>query len=168
MSKGLGSVQRKINQLFAGDSEGVFTTEDLCREIYGGEPSKKQRVAVLRAAKAVAKQHRDIACWKSETRGGTCIFFHHDNVMSYAIARQRGFWLNCCDSNTEARRQLKDESHCELMKPGGTWWLFVQQWIAERDNDTARLAELQPLLDAHEQQMTAMTESLRTIFAKQA
>jgi hypothetical protein len=33
------------------------------------------------------------------------------------------------------------------MAPGGAWWVYVQKWIAERDNDTAKLAELKPFLD---------------------
>ena len=146
MSKGPGIIQRKINALFAADPQGVFTTEDLCREVYGSlEITKKQRVAVLRAAKAVIGWSPGMECWRSPRQGRTCIFFFHDNVMSYAIARQRND--DWCETNTEAKQSLQTLQHKELMAPGGAWWLHVQMWIAERDNDTARLAELQHKLD---------------------
>jgi hypothetical protein len=131
MSKGFGSVQRKIDQLFSGDPEGVFSTGDLASEVYGTMwPTKKERVAIIRAAHAVAKKHPGIHSWKSEIRGGSWFWFHHDNVMSYAIAR-----LRCREpSNAAARRRLReDDRYAPCIVSGGRWWREVQEWIAERD-----------------------------------
>jgi hypothetical protein len=167
MSKGFGRVQREIDQLFAGDPEGVFTTGDLCYEVYGTlHPSKKQRVAIIRAAKAVAKTHPGIDSQRSETRGGAWIWFHHDNVMSYAIARTRSNNISRIDTNKEARKDLDNEHDRELMAPGGTWWLFVQQWVAERDNDHARLTKLQPALDELEKGRERWLAAGRAMFGK--
>jgi hypothetical protein len=55
MSKGPGSVESKLRDIFAKDRHGVFTTETLCRRVYGvKEIQKKHRVAVLRALKRLA------------------------------------------------------------------------------------------------------------------
>jgi hypothetical protein len=91
MSKGPGSVQRKIDSLFAGDPEGVFSTADLCDEVYGLtiEFSKKQHVSIIRAAHAVAKNHPSIHALKCRTRGSSWIWLHRDNLMSFAIAHAR-------------------------------------------------------------------------------
>jgi hypothetical protein len=166
MSKGFGIVQRKIDKLFSGDPEAVFTVEDLCKEVYDAfDCTKAQRVAVIRAAKAVAKRHPGIEMWKGETRGGQSIFLHHDNVTSYAVARLIGeargaTWAR--KDQSHARETLsKDERYAELIKPGGTWWLFVQNWIAERDGDKAKLAELQPKFDELEHEIDTDDMSYR-------
>jgi hypothetical protein len=169
MSRGLGVVQRKIDELFSGDPEAVFTIEDLCKKVYGGfDCTKAQRVAVIRAAKAIAKRHPGIDMWNGETRGSQLIFLHHDNVTSYAVARLiseawGATWAR--RDQSEARQILKtDQRHIELIKPGGTWWLFVQQWIAERDNDQARLEELKPALQQLEKERQAWFATARTMF----
>jgi hypothetical protein len=38
---------------------------------------------------------------------------------------------------------------------GGEWWLRVQEWIARQNNDTARLAELLPMIAAEKQKAQA-------------
>jgi hypothetical protein len=166
MSKGLGFVQRKIDQLFRDDPEGVFATSDLCSEVYHSlYPSKKQRVAIIRAAKAVAEKHPGIDSCKSQRRGGSWFWFHHDNVMSYAIARTRSDWYRYGPkTNQEARKELDKEENRALLVPGGTWWLFVQQWVAERDHDQQRLAELKPALDELEKSQQAWLETGQAMF----
>jgi hypothetical protein len=162
MSKGPGVIQRAISGLFAADPEGVFTTEDLCREVYASrQPSKKERVAILRAAKALMHRYPGMVCQKAETQGGTCIFFHHDNLVSYAIARLRSDRLIKCPSNAQARLDLQKERCRKLMAHGGSWWLLVQDWIAKRDHDTARLQELKPYHDARIKALEELLASKR-------
>jgi hypothetical protein len=55
MSRGPGTVQRRLQEIFAREPKGVFTTEMLCRGMYGQKKvQKKHRVAVLRALKRLA------------------------------------------------------------------------------------------------------------------
>jgi hypothetical protein len=75
-------------------------------------------------------------------------------LLSYAMARLKSDFLYnyrnadpCChESNvrTEAdlRATLADERHQALMAEGGAWHGFVQEFIAERDGDLARLRRL--------------------------
>ena len=50
MSRGPGRVQRSILALIKDEPDGAWTTDDLCRHIYGERSiEKKHRVAVLRA-----------------------------------------------------------------------------------------------------------------------
>ena len=56
MSRGLGRVQRSILSAFQDAKHPAFDTRDLCKVVYGSDnPTKKQRVAVLRAIKSLAK-----------------------------------------------------------------------------------------------------------------
>jgi hypothetical protein len=160
MSKGLGRVQREIDSIFRLEPEGAFTVEDLCWRIYVCLGEKRHRVAVIRAAKAVAKRHPGIHWWRSERAGSTLIFFHHDDVISYALARLKSDpW--CDDDDKVLWQKLGKEEYQELVKPGGSWWLHVQEWTAKRDNDAARLEELKPLLDAQQKRLDASAASLR-------
>src|SRR5205807_9024028 len=91
MSKGPGRIQRTIDAIFKDNPDSAFTVEELCSGVYGyGKREKRHRVAVIRAAKAVAKNLPDIVVWNAEWRGGTLIFFNHRSIMSYAIARLKG------------------------------------------------------------------------------
>jgi hypothetical protein len=57
MSNGPGSVERCLREVFAKEPKGVFTTEMLCRRVYGEKKiEKKHRVAVLRALKRLAER----------------------------------------------------------------------------------------------------------------
>jgi hypothetical protein len=49
MSRGFGQVQRAILTLIERDPGGAWSMNDLARRIYGCEPEKKHRVALLRA-----------------------------------------------------------------------------------------------------------------------
>jgi hypothetical protein len=55
MSKGPGRAQRAILALIAGNPDGAWTTDELCREVYAGinRVEKKHRVAVLRALRTM-------------------------------------------------------------------------------------------------------------------
>src|SRR5689334_4814729 len=55
MSRGPGHVTKALFQLFGGQQRVLFTTTDLCRIVYGCEqPTKAQRVAVLRAVRKIS------------------------------------------------------------------------------------------------------------------
>jgi hypothetical protein len=90
MSKGLGRVQREIDSIFENNPNDSFTVEELYIRIYGRyRIEKRHRVAVIRAAKAVAQRHPNIVSWRAEIRGRTLLFFNHRSVMSYATTRLR-------------------------------------------------------------------------------
>jgi hypothetical protein len=52
MSRGPGLIQRAILALITSDSNGAWTTSDICQHVYG-KTFKRQRVAVLRAMRSV-------------------------------------------------------------------------------------------------------------------
>ena len=89
MSKGPGRIERAIAAILDGEPNNAFTTEDLCERVYPGvnRVEKKHRVAVLRAANKLVKRRDNTGCWRSESLGGTRVYFNVDNVMSYAMAR---------------------------------------------------------------------------------
>jgi hypothetical protein len=106
MSKGPGPVMRKIDSLFASDPQAVFSTADLCAYVYGLELyelafqfPKKQRVAIIRAAHRVARNHPGIHALKTNARGNSWLWFHHDNPKSSQLARSRA---NSGSSSPEA------------------------------------------------------------------
>jgi hypothetical protein len=152
MSKGPGRIQPAIHDIFRDERDGAFTVEELCDRVYGyGKAEKRHRVAVIRAAKAVAKDLPDIVIWNAEWRGGGLIFFNHRSVMSYAIARLKSDnienWMHRL-TDDEARAKLRDETHAALIAPNGFWWGFVQEWIAEQDGDTATVERLKAQREA--------------------
>jgi hypothetical protein len=169
MSKGLGRIQQKIDAIFTEDPDESFTIEELCQRVYDREHwiAKRHRVAVLRAAKVIAKRHPNIVCWRAEIRGRTVMFLNHASVTSYATARlkaERWGFEPLRDSG--ARHILReDERYVKLVSPGGAWWFHVQEWIAERSGDKTKLEELKPFRDALEREsagsMKALMERLR-------
>jgi hypothetical protein len=55
MSKGAGIIERRLQEVFAREPDGVFVTATLCRRVYKVKAAKKKhRVAVLRALKRLA------------------------------------------------------------------------------------------------------------------
>jgi hypothetical protein len=57
MSRGPGTIERQLRDIFAQEPKGVFTTGMLCRRVYRvKEVRKKHRVAVLRALKRLTKR----------------------------------------------------------------------------------------------------------------
>ena len=139
MSKGFGAVQRKIAEVLAKDSDDAFRVDELCREVYGDDvPEKKQRVAVIRAGKALVKKRPDLSWTGSGGPGLGLVFFHQASVMSYAKARLKALGY----SEDRIHRGLRPggDEHGLIVK-GGAYWLDVQEWIAKRDNDKARLSK---------------------------
>jgi hypothetical protein len=160
MSKGLGRIQRTIDVIFKDNPEGAFTVEELCSSVYGdGKIEKRHRVAVIRAAKAVAKNFPDIVVWHAEWRGGTLIFFNHRSVISYAIARLKSdnieHWGRSHALTDYEARRILGAQHVALIAPDGAWWRFVQEWIAERDGDTATVERLKALREAQAAELNA-------------
>jgi hypothetical protein len=57
VSRGPGHIEASLRRLFLSQPEGIFTTAELCRHVYGGSRiEKKHRVAVLRALKSLARR----------------------------------------------------------------------------------------------------------------
>jgi hypothetical protein len=156
MSKGPGRVEQIIETIFRAEPDNGFTIEDLCERVYSdsidsyeGRVEKKHRVAVVRAAKQVAKRLRHIQIEKGF--GKTLVVFNRYSVLSYAIARikgdpmrryrkRTGYW-STDEAKIRARLALGGEDH-ELVIPGGPWWRFVEEWTAERDGDVQKVARL--------------------------
>src|SRR5262245_5220030 len=96
-----------------------------CIGCSGTRPRPNTRMAVIRAAKAVAKRHKGVEFEHCEKAGRELIFFHHDNLMSYSIFRIRSDRMErWVFSDEDARKVLSDKRHAELMAEGGSWWLF--------------------------------------------
>jgi hypothetical protein len=150
MSKGFGAVQRKIAEVLAGNADDAFRVDELCSKIYGEYlTGKKQRVSVIRAAKALIKKHPHLEWMGSSGPGKGLVFYNQGSVMSYARARMKSWGL----SEREIRRQLAPGGGRDVeIAEGGDWWLHVHEWIANHNNDKARLEELKPMLDAQKAQ----------------
>jgi hypothetical protein len=100
MSKGPGRVERAIAGVFEAEPDNAFTIEDLCDRVYPREPvEKKHRVAVLRAAKNIAKRNSEIGTMTGQNLGGTIIFYTKCRVLSYAMARLKRDSFNRYRSN---------------------------------------------------------------------
>jgi hypothetical protein len=140
-----GRIQRVLIKIFDCERDNAFTTEDLCKRIYPqlypNRIKKSHRATVVRAARNIAAQRPEIQWLQSQRLGGTPVFFRHDEVMSYAMARlkadrfqryrdQRLHW----SSGEEAlRRVLDDESYRKLTGPGGAWRSQVEIFLAGRE-----------------------------------
>lgn len=69
MSRGPGSVERKLLSVFAVDPRGVFTTEELCYRVFRiSKVDKKHRVSVLRALKRLGQTSMP-TLWRAVPRG---------------------------------------------------------------------------------------------------
>jgi hypothetical protein len=159
MSKGFGSVQRKIAEILATSFDDAFRVEELCRKVYGEYwVEKKQRVSVVRAAKALVKKRPDLDWTGSGGPGKGLVFFNRGSVMSYARAMLKARGLP--ESQIQVHLLPGGWSH-EYIAEGGAWWLHVKEWIANQSNDQARIAQLKPTLDAQKQKAAAMMAKLR-------
>jgi hypothetical protein len=159
MSKGFGSVQRKIAGVLAANVDDAFRVDELCREIYGEYlVEKKQRVSVFRAAKALVKRRPDLSWMGSSGPRGGLAFFNRGSVISYARARLKA--MGYSDSQIHDSLKPGGWAH-ECIAEGGAWWLHVQEWIANQSNDQARIAQLKPMLDAQKQKVAAMMARVR-------
>jgi hypothetical protein len=100
VSKGPGRVERAIADVFEAEPDNAFTVEDLCDRVYPGEPvEKKHRVAVLRAAKNIAKRNTEIGARAGECLGASIVFYNKYHVLSYAMARLKTDRFNRYRSN---------------------------------------------------------------------
>ena len=99
VSRGPGRVERAIEALFDAERDNAFTLEELCERIYGvhrvkdpelSDPKRlrpSHRNAMTAAAHRVAARRPEIQIERSGGLGGALVFFRHDEVMSYAMAR---------------------------------------------------------------------------------
>ena len=139
-----GRIQQALIKIFDRERDNAFTTEDLCERIWPDfcpdQIKQSHRSTVIRAVRHIASQRPEIQWLHSQRLGGSLVFFRHDEVMSYAIARlkadrfqryrsQRSPW----SSGEEAlRRVLDDESYRKLIGPGGAWRRQVEIFLARR------------------------------------
>ena len=80
MSRGLGRIERGIAAIMDGEPDEGFTVAELCQWIYTDAPiTKQQRVAVLRAARSLARRRPSLVCFRSLARGGALVFCCEDN-----------------------------------------------------------------------------------------
>ena len=163
MSKGFGSVQRKIAGVLAANVDDAFRVDELCREVFGEVLIEKNRVSVIRAAKALMKKSPELAWVGSSAPGMGFVLYNQANVMSYARARLKADGHS--DDRIHAGLEPGGDEHKNIVE-GGVWWLHVQEWIAKNNNDSARLAELKPMLDALEQESAARIAELRSLIAQ--
>ncbi len=151
MSRGPGKIERAIEAVFAAEPDDAFATADLCDRVYTGvnRVEKKHRVAVTRAAKKVCGR-TGWDCYRTESLGGTLVFYNPFDVMSSAIGRTKAdFFTNYRNNDrrivdhwrttTEGIRGTFEpggKNHRFIVE-GGSWWRHVQLNIAARDGETS-------------------------------
>jgi hypothetical protein len=100
MSKGPGRVQRQLLEVFTKNGSTIFSTEDLCRAVFGADQvDKKRRVSILRALKsltglqaldlyrAVLKGRRDDLWFNREkAKSALNLFLHKAGAKNIRIA----------------------------------------------------------------------------------
>jgi hypothetical protein len=134
--------------IFDSERDNAFTIEDLCERIWpelcpqGGQIERKHRHTVIRAARNIARERPEIQWLRGERLGGALVFFRHDEVMSYAMARLKADRFQRYRSkdprlqwnNDEGalRGKLDDESHSKLIGAGGAWRRQVEIFLARR------------------------------------
>jgi len=154
MSRGPGRVQRAIKAAFQAEPNNAFTTEELCRRVYGlrfsyeSSVAKKQRVAVLRAAKNIL----GLAYFPTLNLGGRLVFYNPLNLKSFAMAQMKRLSWNYqnndprsvypADTEAALRRRLSTPEFRKLMRKDGEWWRYVELAKAKAHGDHKRAAEL--------------------------
>jgi hypothetical protein len=157
MGKGLGHVGRAIEAALIAEPDNAFTVDDLCDRAFPGinRIEKKHRLSIIRAAKSVAKRRANLESRRSETLGGTMIFYTADNVMSYGMFRLKADFLNnyrstdprCMPSRITIEEQLRarliegGKDHDSVVR-GGVWWNHVERWKAAQAGDFKKVAKL--------------------------
>jgi hypothetical protein len=141
MSKGPGRVEREIEALFRNKPNDAFATWEICWRVYPNVSTleRKHKVAVTRAAKKVCARLPDWQSTKTWYRGGELVFFNHASVKSYGLARRKSDSRHLSDEQIRASLRRGGDHH-EYIVEGGIWWLYVQLWIADGDNDTSERA----------------------------
>jgi hypothetical protein len=75
MSRGAGRIERGIAAIMDSEPDKGFTVAELCQPIYTDIPiTKRQRVAVLRAVRSLARRRPSLVCFRSLERGGALVF----------------------------------------------------------------------------------------------
>jgi hypothetical protein len=150
MSRGPGRIERAIEEAFTANPSQTFTVDELVAIAYPGtdEIEKKHRVAVVRAADKVAARR----CWEkalSERFNHPLVYFNKLDVRSYAIMRLRTDFLHNDESPAEVEAQVDNPEgrEAEAMSEGGSWWLHVEVWRAERAGQHERAKALQDEVD---------------------
>src|SRR5271155_4773541 len=124
-----GRIQRVLIKIFDRERDNAFTTEDLCERIwpdlYPDQIKKGHYGTVIRAVRLIASQRPEIQWLHSQRLGGVLVFFRHDEVMSYAMARLKAdrfqqyrsprFYRRCDEG--ALRRELDDERYRKLIGP---------------------------------------------------
>jgi hypothetical protein len=95
-----------------------------------------------RAARNIARQRPEIQWLHGERLGRVLVFFRHDEVMSYAMARLKADRfhryrskdprLHGSDKEGALRRELSEGSHRELIRPGGAWRRQVEIFLTRQ------------------------------------
>lgn len=82
MSRGPGRVERAIALAFKAEPMRVFTTEDLCRQVYKHLPEikKKHRVSLIRAARKVLQREPNWRAARTQFPGAPLVFFNETCV----------------------------------------------------------------------------------------
>ena len=150
MSRCPGRIEQALIAIFEGERDNAFTTHDLCERIWpdvyqdpeAGRIERQHRATVIRAARNIARQRPEIQWLHGERLGRGLVFFRHDEVMSYAMARLKADRfqryrgkdprLHWSKDEGDLRRELDDESHRTLIGPGGAWLRQVEMFLARR------------------------------------
>ena len=150
MSRRPGRIERALVAIFDGERNNAFTIQDLCERIWpdvypgpqAGRIERKHRGTVIRAARNIARQRPEIQSLHSQRLGNGLVFFRHDEVMSYAMARLKADRfqryrvkdprLHWSKDERGLRRELDDESYRKLIGPGGAWRRQVEIFLARR------------------------------------
>jgi len=140
-----------IRQILEADPHNAFTIADLCDRLAIEYGQRKDRVAVIAAAKAASEQIGEYrAWWRAEQRGGTLIFWDRRSVMSYALARLKSDWLYKYHGDAKHRAKLETKfkgwltgeidhhfRYDKYVVRGGGWWKHCQDDIAKYGSVTA-------------------------------
>ena len=150
MSRPPRRIEQALVAIFDGERDNAFTIQDLCERIWpdvyqdpqAGRIERKHRSTVIRAARNIARQRPEIQWLHGERLGRGLVFFRHDEVMSYAMARLKADRfqryrvkdprLHRSKDEAGLRRELDDESHRTLIGPGGAWLRQVEMFLARR------------------------------------
>jgi hypothetical protein len=137
-------IEATIKATLLSDLDNAYTVDDLCDRVYPGLKrfQRKHRTAVIPAAKRVCErlgEHWD--WWRSETQGGTLVFWNRTSVMSYGMARLKsdhlyGYRRGCTEAKLKASLLPGGRYH-KYVVTGGAWWEHRQDDIAKSKSVTA-------------------------------
>lgn len=119
MSRGPGRIRRAVDAALAANPDNAFSTDELCRIVYGldddfNATQKKHRVAVLRAM----KQRANTNSMAAEHPGAQRVFFSPDNVLSHAMARIKSVMLHRKGDDDLKAKLRKGELYQRVMDDG--------------------------------------------------